>query len=536
MFFATVKSTIFSVSAMAMIMKNSRRFLGILLLLTCVHAAQACYEDTQVIGEWQSYVKGVEHITTLASDGTFLSVAACQDKNIIRRVSGRWRLRCSEIEWVYDSDKEFVDVNPIVELTDSRLVLKETGGHLTEFYTPGHRVISLRTFPHYSCILSPKDKVQLQVIASLENGAEIDVAHGPYITYSSSNAAILAVSSSGVVAAIGSGKGLIRAEYYGRVSYSEILADTSRSVKEIEPLFGVENWSEMFPEETAPVSTATLAVGDGIQLSVMARLSAEESCYVSGNTLTLYQSENPKVAKVDSIGRILALAPGATRIKVKAMGISTSALVNVTASSDTTPPVTEIQFSSPAYISPSGGIYLSTRTLVYLSAIDPVIEGAYSSGVSFTGVSIDSVPERPGDFWRYVPFGLNEGRYVIYFASWDEARNNEKIQASTVSVDAMAPAVGFEVDEPVKVGADGALVLSASAAITLTAQDVGPDASGVARIMYSIDLPYSPSTVVPFFKSFTLPVGTHTIVYAASDNVDNHSAVEVLKVAVLDSR
>lgn len=517
---------------MAKIMKNSYRFFGVLLLLICVPAAQACYEDSQVIGEWHSRVKNVETIATLASDGTFFSVAACQGKEISRRVSGRWRLRCSEIEWMYDSNKELVDVNPIVELTDSRLVIKETDGHLSEFYTPGHRAISLRTLPNYSCILSPKDKVQLQVIALLENGVEIDVTHSPSTIYSSSNAVVFAVSSSGVVSAIGSGRGSIRAEYSGNVSYSEIMADTSGSVKEIKPLFGVENWDEMLPEETAPVSTATLAVGDGIQLSVMAQLSAEECCYITGNKLTLYRSENPKVAKVDAIGRVLALSPGSTRIKVNALGVSASALVNVTASKDTTPPVTEIQFSSPVYISPSGSIYLSTRTRVYLSAMDPLVEGAYSSGVAFTGVTIDNIPEWRSGFWRYTPFDVHEGRHVIYFTSWDEDGNEEAIRSSTVSVDAIAPTVGFKVDEPTNVGADGILSLGTSAAITLTAQDVGPEASGIARITYSVDSPYSPSTAVRFLKAFTLPVGTHTVFYAASDNVDNQSAVNVLKVAV----
>lgn len=546
------------------IMKTGRVFLGILLFFVCVSKGHGCYEDTQVVGEWRSSANGSEIIMTLASDGTFLSVAASQGKDSPIRVSGRWKLRCSEIEWGYDSDKELVDINPIVELTDSRLILKETSGRLSAFYkgsgqvagggktdhadndgnsgkernegkaVPNHKAISLRTFPHYSCILSPKDKVQLQVIALLGNGMEIDVTHSPSTIYSSSNAVVLVVSSSGVVGAIGSGRGLIRAEYSGQVSYSEILADTSGSVKEIKPLFGVRNWSEMMPEETAPVSTATLAVGDEIQLSVMAQLSAEESCYISGNKLTLYRSENSKVAKVDAIGRILAIAPGVTRIRVKAMGRSTSALVNVTASGDTIPPVTEIQFSSPVYISPSGNIYLSTSTRVYLSAIDPVIEGAYSSGVSFTGVSIDNVPEWSSGFLRYIPFGLHVGRHVIYFTSWDEDGNEEEIRSSTVSVDATAPTIGFEVDEPVNVGVDGTLALSTSAVITLTAQDVGPieDASGVSRIMYSIDSPYSLSTAAQFLKGFTLPIGAHTIVYAAIDNVGNQSDIKVLKVDV----
>ena len=521
---------------MASIMKNSYRFLGVLLLLTCVPAAQACYEYKQVIGEWHSRVKGVEFITTLASDGTFLSGATCQGKGISGRVSGRWRLRCSEIEWMYDSNKELVDVNPIVELTDSRLVLRETDGRLSEFYAPGHRVISLRTFPNYSCILSPKDKVQLQLIALLENGVEIDVTHSPATIYSSSNAVVLAVSSSGVVGAVGSGRGEIRAEYVGPVSYSEILADTTSPVKEINPLFGVENWDEMLPEETVPVNVATLAVGDEVQLSVMAQLSTKEDCHIGGNKLTLYQSENPKVARVDALGRILALAPGMTRINVKAMGISTSALVNVTAFRDTTPPVTGIHFSSPAYISPSGTIHLSTKTRVYLSATDPLVEGAYSSGVAFTGVTINKIPEWRSGFWRYIPFDVHAGRHVIYFTSWDRNGNEEEIRSSTVSVDAIAPILGYDVDEPVNVGTDGSLTLSTSAAITLTAHDDGAEASGVARITYSVDSPYSPSSAVRFLKAFTLPAGTHTIFYAASDNVDNQSDIKVLKVAVGGAR
>ena len=300
------------------------------------------------------------------------------------------------------------------------------------------RPISLRIFPNSSCIIVPEDKVQLQVKALLENGTEIDVTTSPYTTYSSSDAAIVSVSSSGQVSSLGSGKGYIRAEYLLAVAYTEITTNPSLSIVEIQPLFGLENSDEMLPEETAPTATASIPPGESAQLSILATLSNGEACNLSGNLNTTYTSLNPQIANADGVGQAVAGSLGRAQINISAAGKSTYTYVDVQFR-DETAPATDITFGAPVYLSNSGLVHLSTNTYVQLTPSDPQIANTHTSGVSFTGVSIDDIPSTFSAFWRYLPFTIFEGTHTVYFLSRDYAGNTEVIKSTVVVVDGTAP-------------------------------------------------------------------------------------------------
>ncbi|HOI42950.1 MAG TPA: hypothetical protein PK523_08400, partial [Elusimicrobiales bacterium] len=338
------------------------------------------------------------------------------------------------------------------------------------------RPISLRVFPNLSCIIAPGDKIQLQVKALLENGGEIDVTNNRHTAYSSSDTVVVSVSSGGLVSALTSGQALIRVEYLNAVAYAEARANPQASVLGLNALFGVEDSSEMFPEETAPSASGTLAPGDRAQLSVMALLSDGETCHLTGNTGTTYVSGNTQVVNIDASGQIIAIGMGETHISVQAAGISTAAIAYVRLR-DETAPVTSVFFSTPSHISPSGGVYISPYSLVHLDAADPVVESAFSSGVGFTGISIDEIPSAFADLWRYAPFSVIEGTYTFYFSSRDHAGNTEVVKSTTVTVDGTAPAVALLIAGST-VPDGGEVYLIEGDSITLEAID--PVSNGVA--------------------------------------------------------
>ncbi len=403
----------------------------------------------------------------------------------------------------------------------------------------GGRVIGLRVFPNSSCVLIQTDKVQLQVKALLENGNEIDVTASPYTVYSSSNEAVATVTSAGLVSVTGAGKTHIRAEYLLSVGYAEILANPSASISDISPLFGVENYDEMLPEETAPTVIKFISPGEQVQISAMAMLSNGEVCHVTSNSGTVYASSNLQIAGVDSLGRITADNFGTAQINVQAAGISTSAVVHVQLK-DERAPITDISFSTPLYVSHSGSVYLSTRTFVYLNPSDPAIEGAYSSGVSFTGISIDELPANFTAFWRYIPFTVMEGPRTLYYVSRDNAGNTEVIKSSVVYVDGTAPEVSGEPKvEGIGLGSDMRIWKNVKQyALSWTNPS---DASGVAgaRVKFGTAAPASndagmffPAQGLLVYSSTEIVSGQNDVWLWLEDNVGNANPASAVKIVL----
>ena len=188
---------------------------------------------------------------------------------------------------------------------------------------------------------------------------------------------------------------------------------------------------------------------------------------------------------------------------------------------DTTPPVTQITFSTAPYVNGSGAVYIASSTAISFVALDT---GPINSGVAFTQYAVDG-----SSFTRYLlPFRITEGVHQILFQSQDQAGNIEPVKVSTVAVDATPPVTTLSVGS--------GPFISTATLFTLQAQDPVSQgaASGVKQIFVAIDS----GTSQNYSSSFVLPsTGTHQLSWYSQDQVGNteilkSSAVVVQGIAV----
>jgi hypothetical protein len=184
--------------------------------------------------------------------------------------------------------------------------------------------------------------------------------------------------------------------------------------------------------------------------------------------------------------------------------------------SDSTAPTTAHALA-PAAPNGSGGWY-TTSPQVTLSATD----NTGGSGVARTEYRIDGAAA-----WTpyTAAFAAPAGSHTIEYRSVDVAGNTETAKSVAVKVDGTAPAVTRTTDPAEPQGADG--WFTAAPQVTLTATD-NAGGSGVASREYRID----GGAWTAYSAPFTVPAGTHTVEYRATDTAGNAGAPASFTVKV----
>ena len=192
-----------------------------------------------------------------------------------------------------------------------------------------------------------------------------------------------------------------------------------------------------------------------------------------------------------------------------------SAEATTTVLIDTTPPTTQITFSTTPYVSASSQTFISSTTSVGFVAVDTV------SGVAFTLDAVDG-----GAFSLYTSsFSLVEGLHTLQYHSQDYAGNLEAVQISTVAVDATPPVTTL-ISSPATTS--GGSIVSTSTVFSFSAAD--PISNGIAsgvKATYAW-LDGSPTTT----SGMTLSTGTHTLQWYSQDNVGNAEVIESSAIIV----
>lgn len=183
---------------------------------------------------------------------------------------------------------------------------------------------------------------------------------------------------------------------------------------------------------------------------------------------------------------------------------------------DSTPPRSTIFVGLPKY-EVNGKLYVSSATVFNLVASDDY------SGVAKSEYRLDD------ELWRsYAPFALSvEGEHLLYYRSVDNAGNQEKENVLKVIVDRTSPTTTISATDTLMAGAEN--TVSPHTTFTLNAID---ELSGVKNIWYRLD--NGPWNI--FTESFNLSAltaGTHTVSYAASDNVGNEEVERSITVRLV---
>jgi uncharacterized protein YjdB len=158
---------------------------------------------------------------------------------------------------------------------------------------------------------------QLTAVTRDANG---NVLTGRAIAWSSSNAAVATVNSSGLVSAVGQGGATITASSEGQSGSAAI------TVTVPPPTVAVV---------TVTPSNADLETGESVQLTATARSS--NGTIISGQTFS-WLSSNPAVATVSSSGLVQAVSAGSATITATTSGVSGNASITVTAPPPPPPP------------------------------------------------------------------------------------------------------------------------------------------------------------------------------------------------------
>gem|GEM_PF-836397 len=183
---------------------------------------------------------------------------------------------------------------------------------------------------------------------------------------------------------------------------------------------------------------------------------------------------------------------------------------------DSVPPVSDISFLGEKYgVEP---VYISSSTGIVLRSSDSM------SGVAGIYYAIDaaSFTVYSGTFSV-----VAEGPHTVRYYSADLAGNIEEVRISSVTVDISAPEAAAAVNGETVIGTAAYAVSGDS--IALTAVDAG---SGVRDILYVVDSAFSVETAVVYEEPFLLDVGTHTVSYAARDNVGNQAEIKTFSLTV----
>ncbi len=288
---------------------------------------------------------------------------------------------------------------------------------------------------------------------------------------------------------------------------------------------GAEGPADFTPPFTQLVVLGTSAVSEGIVTAVEGStfaLMAQDPVvdgYASGFSDTIYvidvdpSCENPGESAAPGTCRnpIYAgpflLAVGTHTVYYLSSDLAgndedlrVSSITVVSAVSDNIPPVTAFVIGEPRLS--TGTVFIASTTPLDFTVSEP----------AQTAYAIDG-----GTFSVYAgTFTLAlEGVRSVAFYSVDLAGNIEAVRVSSVTVDATAPLTAFEM---------------AGATASLSAQDSG---SGVGSILYSIGEAASyPQGFLIYSAPFFLAPGTHTVYFAATDNVGNAELLTSSAVSV----
>lgn len=207
---------------------------------------------------------------------------------------------------------------------------------------------------------------------------------------------------------------------------------------------------------------------------------------------------------------------------------------------ESTPPVTTLSFSGPAFLSPDGKLFTSGETRYVLSATDPLVSGV-ASGVKLIEFRVDG-----GQFKEFtLPLILAEGEHLIEFRARDNAGNVESLKSRVVNVDKTSPISnvlmvdGFQIRITDERGEEDILsamtfltVASGETKFKLSRTDLPPIPSGIEKVEYRVDGEEDWRTQADVSQpinvgSFAEPSetfqtdGFHSVVTRATDNVGN---------------
>ncbi len=200
----------------------------------------------------------------------------------------------------------------------------------------------------------------------------------------------------------------------------------------------------------------------------------------------------------------------------EAVKVSTFAL-------DNTAPASALSVSGDQYH--GGGLYVSTRSLVVITAADPAVNGA-ASGVRVTSCAVDG-----GAFAEYAAFGLSEeGRRLVAYYSADSVNNVEAVKTSELWVDSTTPVTALTVSGA-RYDAGGLIYITGASGLALAAADPVSNgaASGVLLTKHKLD----GGDWRVYAGSFTITAeGRHTLEYYSLDRVQNAEQSRTALLAV----
>lgn len=113
-------------------------FLGLSLLMP----SALCQNNTgtideRFIGTWEAAIGSVRVVVIIKKDGSFVSKGYCPYKPT-STITGSWDVKDNNFIWTYDQSNLLFgagekDINPLLEVTSEKFVLKEMGGSISTY-------------------------------------------------------------------------------------------------------------------------------------------------------------------------------------------------------------------------------------------------------------------------------------------------------------------------------------------------------------------------------------------------------------------
>lgn len=218
---------------------------------------------------------------------------------------------------------------------------------------------------------------------------------------------------------------------------------------------------------------------------------------------------------------------------------------------DAVPPETFLLVNGST-VATGGIVSATTEEQITITAIDPGVNGL-SSGVLDVYFLVDVATDSCGEMGAIVstatagtcqnylytaPFTLATGSHTVYYTAVDNVGNMAAGKSAYIiiappnsSLDTIPPVVTASVNGQVL--ADG--VTMYMAAIDIVALSATDEGSGLKNILYSVDVIFTTGTASAYTAPFTLPIGTHTVYYSATDNAGNVAPLRSALITVWNS-
>ncbi|MBI4351746.1 MAG: hypothetical protein HY550_09920 [Elusimicrobia bacterium] len=195
-------------------------------------------------------------------------------------------------------------------------------------------------------------------------------------------------------------------------------------------------------------------------------------------------------------------------------------------------PVSRISFSGS-----KDGLFISTRTLVVLTAEDPQVPDVLTSEVAniFYFLQTDRNINDNVQISTYTqPFTIEEGSRTIIYMALDKAGNYEFPRSTIVYADGTAPKTTAAI-EGKNIEPGETVHITEADRITLASSD--PLSNGVSSrvhsLFYSIDnIPADSKSARVYSNPFNLIKGTHIVYYMSLDNVGNLEMINSITAIV----